>query len=713
MRSDVAAGRLESLTLGNSRPLARLITARDIPGEGFIGPLARDEVVLPRHEIRYRGQVLALLAVPHGSSDQSARRDLRVATTAAPAAYRPVLMEDLGGDYLESHTLARQSLGNSRATAEAMASAAHWVSGRYHFPPVRHAYLRPDSCVSAWKGDHLVVWTACHAPFELRHQVADMLACEPDAVTIRGGPSGGSFGGLLDPLLPCLAALAAFVLRSSVSIAITPTEHRMFGPHSNGIGADLVLGCDPDGRLVALRLSTRVDAGAYSSYGGGVLRRILAHAAGPYHVRSVYAEGTLVWTNDRPASAFRGFGVGPLTVMLEDSIERLARQTGIDPIKLRRCNVARPGQKLGNGQTVGPSLEIARSLERCAEARDRLLADATRETRDATSAVGLALFLYGIGNTGQRNPAAARVEYVGHGRVRLYTSTSDMGQGSHKALRAICAREFRIGLRDIELVRGDTTSLPDSGKTSASRTVHFVGNAVVRAIRDLLDGAAKAVRVAGAWDEVEWTPSGTLLCGSSGRRDVLTLDQIRDLLGRDLGGMGRYDPEISEELGIHYPVYAAGGHVVRIQVDRQTGGITLEAVVAVHDLGLIVDHKAAEAQVHGGAAMAASAALVGGADAAQAVTFLRSSALPAIQVELLGDERDIATTPGLGEPAAIATASAIFNAWQATGGDCPVGASLHPLHAWRLKSNRTGETPSAAVGDGATTATWRERPCGL
>ena len=186
-----------------------------------------------------------------------------------------------------------------------------------------------------------IITTGCHAPFELRDQVAALLGCPPSTIVVRSGSSGGSFGGLLDAAVPALAAIAAWTLQSGVELDVGASAHRAFGPHSNAIGAEITMACDADGRVCALELDVRVDAGAYTSYGLGVMRRILAHAAGPYDVEHVHAGGTLLWTNDRPASAFRGFGVGPHTVMLEAMVESLAADLGIDALDVRERSLAR------------------------------------------------------------------------------------------------------------------------------------------------------------------------------------------------------------------------------------------------------------------------------------------------------------------------------------------------------------------------------------
>lgn len=673
------AGRLEAVTLRHPSSDVRLITSNDIPVAGGIGPLVRDEPVLPDADIRYLGQALAIVAVQRGSHLEGADADalVDIQYREEGALYRPQLA-DMFGARTRSRALAAEAMGQREAVRAVIAEASHVASSRFYFPPVRHGYLCADQCTAIVEEGRLIITTGCHALFELRDQVAALLGCPPNTVVVRSGASGGSFGGLLDHAVPALAAVAAWALQSGVELDVGASAHRAFGPHSNAIGAEITMACEADGRVRALDLDVRVDAGAYTSYGLGVMRRVLAHAAGPYDIKHVHAAGTLVWTNDRPASAFRGFGVGPHTVMLEAMVESLAADLGIDALDVRERSLARAGGALGNGQPVPATLASTRCLERCRIARDELLAESVEASPHEELAVGTSLFVYGIGNTGQRNPASVRVESVGKGRVRLHASTSDTGQGSHRALRRICADQLGLAPDAVELVSGDTDRTPDAGKTSASRTVHFVGNAVRDAVAALI---ADAVHEASdRWPGVCWDDERKTLIADEER---ITLDAVRRICARDLVGEGRFDPVVDASRGFHYPLYAAGANVVRLRFDTETGAVTLDAAVAIHDVGVLIDPASAEGQAQGGFAMGASTALSDDGEPDAPFRFLRSTAVPRVAVQFIADGRDLRDAKGLGEPAAIGAASAIFNAWRAAQLTLPV--NLHPFQSWAVK----------------------------
>ena len=157
-------------------------------------------------------------------------------------------------------------------------------------------------------------------------------------------------------------------------------------------------------------------------------------------------------------------------------------------------------------------------------------------------------------------------------------------------------------------------------------------------------------------------------------------DAVRRSCARDLAGEGRFDPVVDASQGVQYPLYSAGANVVRLRFDIETGAVTLDAAVAIHDVGVLIDPASAQGQVHGGFAMGASAALADDSEPDAPFEFLRTTAVPQVEVQFIADGRDHRDAKGLGEPAAIGAASAIFNAWRAAQVTLPV--NLYPVQFW-------------------------------
>jgi CO/xanthine dehydrogenase Mo-binding subunit len=688
IRSPVRSGKLIRLQLHADAPDLKLITAKDLPHASLIGPIISDEPVLPRTTIRYAGQIIGLLAVPSrqvGYTPSDWLKWVDVICQESAAVYRPKPVSALGLKEMERRQLSAASFGSARGVRRAFDESAHIVWGDFYFPPVRHAYLRADTACADYSAGLVTVRTSTQAPFELRQQIATVLNLPDTDVSILANFTvGATFGAHLDPLLPCLAALGAFTLESSVELSIGLDEQRMFGPHSHAIEGHIRLGCDNDGRLLGLDLHVFLDAGAYSSYGPGVLRRIIAHAGGPYNIRNVHARGSLVWTNDKPASAFRGFGVGPLTTMLESQIDRLARHLGYDPINVRRRNLVLPGAILSNGQQLDPYSMIAECLDRV----EALLAQFETKDRDVQddqpSAFGISLFIYGIGNTGQRNPATVRVTYSKSGSIELATSTIDMGQGSHAALRRICADALGDRELQVKIVFGDTSKVPDSGKTSASRTVHYVGLAVVAAVQALIAEGASLLRSSDSCSSVRWDAGNYFVRSGAGNERAISIKDVISLTECGLTAVGIYDPPVGEDIRRHYAVYAAGANVVGLAVDLDTGRTELRYIGAVHDLGKVIDPPRAEAQVHGGIAMAASIALAEFGNPDDPIAVLASNDLPHMSVELLNGGGGTRWMRGIGEPVVIGFGAAVLNAHDGIDVVNRSRGTLHPFQTWIL-----------------------------
>jgi CO/xanthine dehydrogenase Mo-binding subunit len=688
IRSAIATGHLGLIRLNRvaAEEGCHLITARNVPASGLIGPLVEDEPVFPSGEIRYKGQTLGLLLVPITYDVEELSSALSVSVDAAEPLCTTDEVINAGPLVLTARTMQTIQIGDLDRADQLLAQCAHRVRAKYAFAEVAHDYLGANFAFAKYDGLTLTIEAPTQAPFELRRSISRLLALPESYVVIRNAPISGSFGARLDLLLATQVAVAAYCSRSSVFIQDPSNDRQQQPSHSNAMTGDICIGTNSEGRFIALKLNVDVDAGAYSSYGPGVAKRIAVHAAGPYRFDATFANVRLIQTDTRPASAFRGFGVGPLTVMIEDQIQQLAHRLQGSAFNLRHSNVISDSARLGNGQPF----EAGSSALRCLKIGDEQANELDRLDGELTGShlrysTGSALFMYGIGNTGKPNPASIRLRRLEDGRFIVHTSTVDMGQRSHELLRRIAAAKLGTSVKDIEIISSDTTLSVDSGKTSGSRTAHYVGSALGLAAEQMISVACRAIAAA-TEQPVRWTGRNFVIGSQFEPSKYMSFREAPGLRLEDMDITASYNPQLSDEASFFYPTYAVGCTTARVVLDLETGKLRVLDVVGVHDVGDLIDPEGAAGQVAGGAAMGTSVALI--SRESGRYSMISATDAPTVSAFFVEDEQPFKIRKGLGEPSLVGVAAAIHNAYQKiieTENEI-VTWTPHPVQNWRLQA---------------------------
>ncbi len=293
--------------------------------------------------------------------------------------------------------------------------------------------------------------------------------------------------------------------------------------------------------------------------------------------------------------------------------------------------------------------------------------------------VGVGCMWYGIGNTGVPNPAGAFVDFLDDGTVLVLTGCADIGQGSSTVLAQIAAEELGVNMEDVLVVAGDTGVSPDAGATSASRQTYISGNAVRLAAQQakqvLLEEAA----------EVLGAPAGELETASgfvwrNGERTSLALEEVlsrcRAKGKLSLGG-GSFNPAATQldadGQGVPYATYSFATQVVEVEVDVETGKVSVLRIVAAHDVGRAINPAAVEGQIEGGCVMGLGYALLeevrvkeGKIENPALSVYLVPMSLDVPEIHTIIVEEEEPSGPfgakGVGEPALIPTAAAVANA---------------------------------------------------
>jgi len=294
---------------------------------------------------------------------------------------------------------------------------------------------------------------------------------------------------------------------------------------------------------------------------------------------------------------------------------------------------------------------------------------------------GIALVCFGIGNTGAVNPAAAFVEVLTDGSVKVLAGAADIGQGSNTVLAQIAAETLGVNMEDVHIVTADTSMTPDGGATSASRQTYVSGNAVRLACKEILTVLSEvAERMLGIDKELLAFKNGKIYCQSYPKKMV----EFKELVnrcraeGRLLVGSGYFTPpftplDLENGQGAPFKAYSFGAQVAEVEVDILTGKVQVLRVWAAYDVGKAINPLGVEGQVEGGVIMGIGQALLEEVVIKNGVTitdsfsnYLLPTCLDAPETNVYIVESHEPTGPfgakGVGEPALVPAPAAVANA---------------------------------------------------
>ena len=557
-----------------------LLTARDVPGRPTFGLEIADQPVLASTEVRYEGEPVALVAADTEAAARAALELIQVdyepleplvdMETALDAAARRL---HLFGNVLRHVHIARGDLASANADV--------WVEGHYETGMQDQAALGCEGGLAVPAPDGGVdLYVATQWLHVDRQQIAPCLGLPEERVHVTLAGVGGAFGSREDVSVQIHAALLALRTGLPVKMAYGRAESVHGHVHRHPARIWIRYGATRDGRIVAADVRLLLDGGAYASSSPAVLANASTFAAGPYEIPNVRIEGTVVYTNNPPCGAMRGFGAPQVCFAYEAAIDRLAELLGLDPLELRLRNAVRHGSVLPTGQVLTGSAPVREVLERCSAVP---LPPRGHPDRHVRRAVGYALGFKNVAYSEGFDDASEATITLSQGRTgpsaAIKTAAVDYGQGLYTVLAQIVRTELGV---DEVIVHPASTEVGSAGSTSASRQTTMTGGAVLEACR--------AVRA-----ELE-ARHGDLAAGP------ITCTRTFHHRPTD-----RLDPAGQGDVHVSF-AFAAQRAVV--DVDLELGLVRLVQIASVHDVGHLVNPMGAEGQVEGGTAQGIGQALL-------------------------------------------------------------------------------------------------------
>ena len=674
--------------------LMRILTWQDVPGNNGFGiyPHIKDQPVLAKDQVRYRGEAVAALIGDRKSIEAVTDDDLGIEWVPQDAieSYESALEGKISPvqEIHEDNLLARGFLkkGDAEFVYEQSLIKAQ---GTWETSYVEHAYIEPEAGYAVKRGQRLELFVSTQTPYMDRDEVAQVLGIGPDQVRIIPSAVGGGFGGKLDCSVQPLLAVAAWILEKPIRCTFTRPESLASSTKRHPAKMKASASCDKDGTLTSLSFEGDFNTGAYASWGPTVADRVPIHCSGPYFVPNILAKTRALLTNGPPSGAFRGFGVPQSAIAHEALMDSLAEQTGIDPLKFRLKNALRKGQRTGSGQLLENSVGQAECLEalqtRWQEWR-KASEEFNKHSEIIKRGVGIGCCWYGCGNTSMSNPSTMRVGINSEGTITLYNGAMDIGQGANTIMIQICAEALGLPASSFQFIMGDTDLTADAGKTSASRQAFVSGRASQLAGEHL---RTQIIHLAEAEEDANLRLEGRTLWvqDKNGEHSILLSDLLPRTNGDVLVGEGVFDPPTTKldenGQGSPYATYGFGAHIAEVEVDLKLGTTRVLRLAAAHDVGKTVNPTQVEGQIQGGVAQGLGMALM--EEYVQGVTenlhdYLIPTVgdMPDIEILLIEDPEPLGPfgAKGIGEHALIPTAPAILGGIrQATG------VSIHRIPA--------------------------------
>ncbi|MEJ3654067.1 molybdopterin cofactor-binding domain-containing protein [Actinomycetes bacterium KLBMP 9759] len=455
-----------------------VLTARDVPGVNGFGLLRADQPVLCDIEVRFAGDVVAVVAAESRAQAYAARLLVHIAWEALPLVTDPA----------EGAVCGEVELGHGDLEA-GFAAADVVVDYAYRTGRQEHAFIETEAGVSYIAPDgRLTVSAGSQNPHSDQRQICAALDLPAERVHVLNPMMGGAFGGKEDISVQILLALVTHHTGRSARFVLERAESLAFGMKRHPFDVRIRAGATTSGELTAFDVAMLADTGAYLTIGPAVLTLAAELAGGPYRYRSSRVVGKVVHTNNGNSSAFRGFGSPQIAAGHEQVIDMLALRLGIDPLELRRRNTLTRGDRAAAGFTLAHDVELGGPLASASAVGLLTEADAWRTAAapGKRRGIGVAAAWQPFGLGEYETGAEAWAERTAEGRWRISVSCPDLGQGNVDAFARIAAEVFGCAPTDVEVVHGDSDA-PDAESTNASRTISVVGNAVAEASALLLE----------------------------------------------------------------------------------------------------------------------------------------------------------------------------------------------------------------------------------
>ncbi len=551
------------------------ITKDDIPtgGKNEIQQISNDWPVFVKDEVLFYGETVGMLVGP----DRQKILDLEDAISIEYEELEEAFSIDeglalkSGKIYGEDNCYGDYHLNKGdvkKGFAEAVTVFEEEINTGYQ----EHVYMEPQGLVGYYENGKYVIIASSQCPFYIKKAISPVLNTDQDNIVIKQATTGGAFGGKehFPDIIAAPLAVAVDVIRKPIQVVFDRKEDLSFTAKRHPSRGIFRTGLDAKGNIVAMDVDVTINAGAYMSCSNIVLQRAIFSINSVYDIANVHVHGRSVATNAFPSDAFRGFGAPQGLFLAEMHMSHIARNLGISPVEYKRRYFMKKGDTTITNGIMHDEVKLEEMLEKvyAAGSIEEKLAE---YTPGSGRGIGISFYQHGAGFTGngEQEIIKAKLKMLKHGdgNVEILLSNVEMGQGLQTTFPKIAAQVLEIPIEMISCDNPDTSKVPNSGPTVASRSLMVVGKLVERASRELKE----------RWDE----------------------DEEVEVLVNYIHPEGcEWDQATLQ--GDAYPTYGWGVCAIEVEVDPATAEVETKGIWTAHDVGVAIDEMIVHGQVNGG-----------------------------------------------------------------------------------------------------------------
>ncbi|MER2598445.1 MAG: molybdopterin cofactor-binding domain-containing protein [Caldilineales bacterium] len=591
-------------------------------GQSYPQPPPFDQVSLD-NKVRHYGDRVAVVAAETPELAQQALTLIRVSYEVLPAVLDPEAAMQPGApvihdepDAISIHDADRNLVHHLHATyqdVEAGFAAADYVfEGEYRTHQVQQASIEPHVCITWWdEDDRLVVRTSTQVPFHVRRIIAPLVGLPIRRIRVIKPRIGGGFGGKQEMLLEDLCAHLTIATGRPVRMEYTREQEFTSARSRHPEIMRFKTGVRKDGTLTALELRMVADCGAYGTHGLTVPTVSGFRGLTTYKADALKWDCLVAYTNKPTPGAYRGYGAPQALFALEVHMEEIAQKLGWDPLEFKRQNWVKEGDELVLARAMGEGREgfeqwvYTNGLDDCVSSGAEAIGWQRRNDPawrtvagqpHLRRGLGVAICMHGTGIAGL-DMGAASIKLNDDGSFNLLMGATDLGTGSDTILAQIAAEALGVPLSEIIVYSSDTDFTPFDTGAYASSTTYISGGAVLKAAEEVAEQirthAAKHF-FGGIEPDRLWLEERHV-CAADGRRvsiETIALHATHQADQHQIMATASHMSYLSP------PPFAA--QFAEVEVDTQTGQITVKKLVMAVDCGIAINPITAAGQIEGG-----------------------------------------------------------------------------------------------------------------
>ena len=599
-----------------------VVTGQDIE-MGYFGYEVRDQRIFALEKVRFVGEPVAAVAATTPDIAREAASKVKVAYLELPAVFDPEealsadapLVHDDVNDYefdWESERWGNLCYKLEIAEGDVdkgFEESDHIVEGTYVTPEAHPGSIEPHSSTAMVDpSGRITVWTTTQKPFVFASYLAQALKRPISSFKIVPTHIGGGFGGKLFPCLEPYVVLLAEQSGLPVQMTLTREEEMATTLLRHPSKVELKTGVKQDGTLVAHRVRMLFNTGAFGSYGPNTAALASLMASGPYKIPNLHITGLIAYTNNVPNGSIRCPSAPQMAFAVETHLEKVARAIGMDGLTFRLKNAWVNGDTTCTGQVLD-SVSVRECLQKAADAVE------WDKPRPPGVGKGLACNWWVSGTWATQT----LIETNEDGTFRLFSGCVDMGTGGMTtSVLQMAAAGLGVPVKSIQLVRGDTDTMPWDHGHGGSRMVFTIGRSAYEAAEDLNRQLREegANHLAASVDDLVIEGDQIFVRGDTA--NAVPLSKICYDRHKKHGGPMIGVSSVLNEAPPTTKAHPIGGfsapsfcaHAVELAVDKETGEIDITRYAAAHDVGKAINPTGCEGQIEGGVVMGLGLALM-------------------------------------------------------------------------------------------------------